>query len=62
MDQFYNPFPFVDGRLLHVSGFGKFNKHHFEYKKEKDAALLAKTAVLESGHSSFLSDISLQTS
>jgi len=62
MDQFYNPFPFVDGRMLRVSGCGKFNKHHFEYKKEEDVALLVKTAVLESSHSFFLSDISIQTS
>jgi len=62
MDQFYNPFPFVDGRLLHVSWCGKFNKQHFEYKKEKEVALFGKTAVLESGHSSFLPDVSTQTS
>ena len=42
MDQFYNPFPFVDGMLLHVSGCGKFNKHQFEYKEEKEVALLRK--------------------
>jgi hypothetical protein len=62
MDQFYNPFPFVNGRPLHVSGCGKFNKHHFEYKEEKQVALLAKTAVLESGHTPPLSDISTQIS
>ena len=62
MDQFYNPFPFVDGMLLHVSWCGKFNKHQFEYKEDKEVALLVKTAVLESGHSSFLFDIPIQTS
>jgi hypothetical protein len=62
MDQFYNPFPAVDGRLLHVSGCGKFNKHQFEYKEKKEVALSVKTAALESGHSSSLSDISIQTS
>jgi hypothetical protein len=62
MDQFYNLFPFAHGMLLHVSGCGKLNKHQFEYKEEKEVALLVKTAVLESGHSSFLPDISIQTS
>jgi hypothetical protein len=62
MDQFYNPLPFVDGGLLHVSGCGKFNKRHFEYKEEKEVELIAKTAVLESGHSSSVSDISIQIS
>jgi hypothetical protein len=61
MDQFYNLFPFVHGMLLHVSGSGKFNKHQFEYKEEKEVSLLVKTAVFESGNSSFLSDISIQT-
>jgi len=62
MDLFYNPFPFVHGMLLHVSGCGKFNKHQFEYKEEKEVALFVKTTVLESGHFSFISDISIQTS
>jgi hypothetical protein len=46
MDQFYNPFPFIDGRLLHVSVCGKFNKHHFEYKEEKKVAFLVKLQYL----------------
>jgi hypothetical protein len=57
MVHFYNPLPFVDGGLLHVSGCGKFNKRHFEYKEEKEVELIVKTAVLESRHSSSLSDI-----
>jgi hypothetical protein len=62
MDQFYNPFPFVNGRLLRVSACGKFNKHQFEYKEEKEVAFLVKTAVLEAGHSSSLPNVSTQIS
>jgi hypothetical protein len=56
-DHFYNPLHFVVGRLLYVSGCTKFNRHNFEYKGEKEIALLVKISVLESGHCCSFSDV-----
>jgi hypothetical protein len=32
--------------FLYVSGFGKFNKHHFEYIEEEEEVILVKGAVV----------------
>jgi hypothetical protein len=45
-DRFYNALQFEVGMRLFASGFGKFNKHHFEYKKEKEVVILVKGAVV----------------
>ena len=43
--------------FLYVSGFGKFNRHHFEYKEEVEDVILVKDmVVLEWGHFPSLSD------
>jgi hypothetical protein len=44
--QFYNPLQFVVGILLYVSGFGKFNRNHFEYKEEVEDVILVKVMVV----------------
>jgi len=44
--QFYNPLKSVAGMFLYVSGFGKFNRHHFEYKEEVEDVILVKDMVV----------------